>query len=56
MAFTHTPAYDSSFVGVLFIDAFQRMVRVAAESELAKSNGSGVQDVRSETNFAARKF
>ncbi|KAI0726970.1 B-cell receptor-associated protein 31-like-domain-containing protein [Fomitopsis betulina] len=44
------------FVGVLFIDAFQRMVRVAAESELAKSNGSGVQDVRSETNFAARKF
>ncbi|EPS98923.1 hypothetical protein FOMPIDRAFT_1164768 [Fomitopsis schrenkii] len=44
------------FVGVLFIDAFQRMVRVAAESELAKTSGSGVQDVRSETNFAARKF
>lgn len=46
----------SSFVGVLFIDAFQRMIRVAAEADLAKTSGSGVQDVRSETNFAARKF
>lgn len=56
MTAAHGRAYDSSFVGVLFIDAFQRMVRVAAESELAKTSGSGVQDVRSETNFAARKF
>ena len=41
---------------MLFIDAFQRMIRVAAEADLAKTSGAGVQDVRSETNFAARKF
>ncbi|KAI0791021.1 endoplasmic reticulum protein [Abortiporus biennis] len=44
------------FVGVLFIDALQRMFRVTAEADLARSQNSGAQDVRSETNFAARKF
>ncbi|PCH43172.1 endoplasmic reticulum protein [Wolfiporia cocos MD-104 SS10] len=44
------------FVGILFLDAFQRMLRVTAEADLAKNSGSGMQDVRSETNFAARKF
>ena len=45
-----------SFVAILFVDALQRMWRVSAESDLAKSTGSGVQDVRGETNLAARKF
>ncbi|KAJ3487924.1 hypothetical protein NLI96_g3206 [Meripilus lineatus] len=44
------------FVGVLFVDALQRMWRVTAEAELAKTTGQGTHDVRSETNFAARKF
>ncbi|KZT00265.1 B-cell receptor-associated 31-like protein [Laetiporus sulphureus 93-53] len=43
------------FVGILFVDAVQRMLRVTAEADLAKTSG-GVQDIRSETNFAARKF
>ncbi|THH28761.1 hypothetical protein EUX98_g5431 [Antrodiella citrinella] len=44
------------FVGILFIDALQRMWRVTTEADLAKSSGQGIQDVRSETNIAARKF
>ncbi|THH14375.1 hypothetical protein EW146_g5943 [Bondarzewia mesenterica] len=44
------------FVAILFLDAVQRMFRVSAEVELAKSGAQGVQDVRTETNFAARKF
>ncbi|KAL5525383.1 YET3 [Sanghuangporus sanghuang] len=45
------------FVGILFADAFQRMVRITAEVEAAKASGSGPShDVRAETNFAARKF
>lgn len=44
------------FVGILFIDAVQRMFRVTAETEMAKSGNQGMQDVRTETNFAARKF
>ncbi|KAF8525713.1 B-cell receptor-associated protein 31-like-domain-containing protein [Gautieria morchelliformis] len=47
------------FVGVLFVGeshAAQRMFRVTAETEMAKSGGHGIQDVRTETNFAARKF
>ncbi|EGO03002.1 hypothetical protein SERLA73DRAFT_131448 [Serpula lacrymans var. lacrymans S7.3] len=44
------------FVGILFVDAVQRMFRVTAESEMVKSGGQGMQDVRTETNFAARKF
>ncbi|CDO68740.1 hypothetical protein BN946_scf184989.g6 [Trametes cinnabarina] len=32
------------------------MWRVTAEVDLAKSAGSGAQDVRAETNMAARKF
>ncbi|KDQ55954.1 hypothetical protein JAAARDRAFT_70818 [Jaapia argillacea MUCL 33604] len=43
------------FVGILFLDALQRMFRVTAESDLAKHGGQA-QDVRTETNFAARKF
>ncbi|KIY67648.1 B-cell receptor-associated 31-like protein [Cylindrobasidium torrendii FP15055 ss-10] len=43
------------FVAILFFDALQRMWRVAAESEQAKS-GTATHDVRTETNFAARKF
>ncbi|KZP33266.1 endoplasmic reticulum protein [Athelia psychrophila] len=44
------------FVGILFVDALQRMFRVTAESDLGKSHGQPMQDVRTETNFAARKF
>ncbi|OJA11408.1 hypothetical protein AZE42_12483 [Rhizopogon vesiculosus] len=45
------------FVGILFVDALQRMFRVTAESEMAKTgSGQGMHDVRTETNFAARKF
>ncbi|KAG5646192.1 hypothetical protein DXG03_004246 [Asterophora parasitica] len=43
------------FVAILFVDAVQRMFRVTAESELAKS-GQVLNDVRTETNLAARKF
>jgi len=43
------------FVGILFVDALQRMFRVTAEGDLARSK-EGVQDVRTETNYAARKF
>ncbi|KAI0052458.1 endoplasmic reticulum protein [Auriscalpium vulgare] len=44
------------FIAILFVDALQRMFRVTAEVEVAKSGGQGVQDVRTETSFAARKF
>lgn len=44
------------FITILFVDAVQRMFRVTAEVELAKAGGQGAQDVRTETNFAARKF
>ncbi|PFH46500.1 hypothetical protein AMATHDRAFT_69659 [Amanita thiersii Skay4041] len=42
------------FVGILFVDALQRMFRVVAETEHARSGPS--QDVRVESNLAARKF
>lgn len=45
------------FVAILFFDAVQRMWRVTAESDLARSGQTGnVGDVRTETNLAARKF
>ncbi|KAI5118723.1 hypothetical protein M0805_004521 [Coniferiporia weirii] len=45
------------FVGVLFVDALQRMFRITAEATAAKAGGvSASHDVRAETNFAARKF
>ncbi|KAG2357736.1 B-cell receptor-associated protein 31-like-domain-containing protein [Suillus spraguei] len=44
------------FVGILFLDALQRMFRVTAETEMAKTGGQSMHDVRTETNFAARKF
>jgi len=45
------------FVAILFVDALQRMFRVTAESEMAKSGGGqGMHDARVESNFAARKF
>ncbi|KAF9255708.1 B-cell receptor-associated 31-like protein [Marasmius fiardii PR-910] len=44
------------FVGILFFDALQRMFRITAETEMARSNPQGVNDVRTETNLAARKF
>lgn len=45
------------FVGVLFVDALQRMFRITAEADAAKAGGaSAAHDVRAETNFAARKF
>lgn len=43
------------FVAVLFVDAVQRMVKVMSEGETARDI-RGVQDVRTETNYAARKF
>ncbi|KAG1873474.1 B-cell receptor-associated protein 31-like-domain-containing protein [Suillus tomentosus] len=43
------------FVGILFLDALQRMFRVTAETEMAKTGGQGTtHDAR--TDFAARKF
>lgn len=44
------------FIAILFFDALQRMQRTAAEAETAKSGGQGLQDVRTETNHAAKKF
>ncbi|KAH9886740.1 B-cell receptor-associated 31-like protein [Cubamyces lactineus] len=44
------------FIAILFVDAVQRMWRVTAEADIAKSSGTGAQDVRAETNMAARKF
>lgn len=45
-----------SFVAILFADALQRMFRVTAESDMAKSHPQGMSDVRVDTNIAARKF
>jgi len=45
------------FVGILFVDALQRMFRVQAESDLGKNGrGQGSPDIRTETTIAARKF
>jgi len=44
------------FIGVLFFDALLRMFRITTEVEAAKHSGQGLQDVRTETSFAARKF
>jgi len=45
------------FVAILFADALQRMFRITAESDMAKSARGGViTDVRSDTNLAAKKF
>jgi B-cell receptor-associated protein 31 len=44
------------FIGILFVDALQRMQRTAAEADIAKSGGQGLQDARTETNHAAKKF
>ncbi|KAF9528753.1 endoplasmic reticulum protein [Crepidotus variabilis] len=45
------------FVAILFADALQRMFKITAEAEAAKSPKAAViQDVRSDTNLAARKF
>lgn len=44
------------FVGVLFVDALQRMFRINMEIQAAKSGGQGMQDIRTETSHAARKF
>ncbi|KXN90819.1 hypothetical protein AN958_03473, partial [Leucoagaricus sp. SymC.cos] len=44
------------FVAILFADALQRMLRITAETELAKSGKAGIPDVRAETNIHARKF
>lgn len=43
------------FVAVLFIDALQRMVRIAQEGAAAKAKPE-MTDVRTETNYAARRF
>ncbi|ODO05128.1 endoplasmic reticulum protein [Cryptococcus wingfieldii CBS 7118] len=43
------------FVAVLFVDALQRMVRIAQEGATAKMK-SDISDVRAETNYAARRF
>ncbi|PPQ95116.1 hypothetical protein CVT25_011659 [Psilocybe cyanescens] len=45
------------FVAILFADALQRMFRVTAESDMAKTNKQGmIQDIRTDTGIAARKF
>jgi B-cell receptor-associated protein 31 len=43
-------------IAILFLDAVQRMFRITTEVEAAKHSGQGMQDVRTETSFAARKF
>ena len=43
-------------MAILFVDALQRMFRITAESDLAKSRGGVISDVRSESNVAAKKF
>ncbi|RSH87969.1 uncharacterized protein EHS24_000492 [Apiotrichum porosum] len=43
------------FVAVLFIDALQRMVRIAQEGAAAKAKVE-MADVRAETTYAARRF
>ncbi|KAG8740781.1 hypothetical protein FRC10_003890 [Ceratobasidium sp. 414] len=43
------------FVGVLFVDAVQRMLRVTAEAQQAKT-AAGAASVQTETNHAAKKF
>ncbi|WVQ83052.1 hypothetical protein IAT38_005190 [Cryptococcus sp. DSM 104549] len=43
------------FVAVLFVDALQRMVRIAQEGATAKMK-QDMADVRTETNYAARRF
>jgi len=43
------------FVGILFVDAVQRMLRLGAKGEAAQGE-RGMPDVRTETNLAARKF
>jgi len=42
------------FVAILFVDAVQRMLRLSNQAE--GDRGQGTRDVRTETNFAARKF
>ncbi|EDR09641.1 uncharacterized protein LACBIDRAFT_293877 [Laccaria bicolor S238N-H82] len=45
------------FVAILFADALQRMLRVTAESDLARSGkGPVATGTSAETNLAARKF
>jgi len=45
------------FVAILFVDAVQRMFRIAAEADLMKSGRGGViSDVRAESGLAAKKF
>nr|XP_019012916.1 endoplasmic reticulum protein [Kwoniella pini CBS 10737]OCF51697.1 endoplasmic reticulum protein [Kwoniella pini CBS 10737] len=43
------------FVAVLFVDAVQRMVRIAQEGAAAKVKPDMI-DARTETNYAARRF
>lgn len=43
------------FVAVLFIDAFQRMVKISHESIVTDTH-QGFQDFRTETNYHAKKF
>lgn len=50
------PYVFDSFVGVLFIDAMQRMYRITAEADLAKQHPTGQADIRTESSMAARKF
>ncbi|OXG27931.1 endoplasmic reticulum protein [Cryptococcus neoformans Ze90-1] len=43
------------FVAVLFVDALQRMIRIAQEGATAKMK-QDMADARTETNYAARRF
>jgi len=44
-------------IGILFVDAVQRMMRITAEVEAAKSGErAALHNVQVETNLAARKF
>ncbi|WFD29551.1 Endoplasmic reticulum transmembrane protein 3 [Malassezia sp. CBS 17886] len=43
------------FVAILFVDAFQRMVKVSTEARTADDH-AGFQDFRSESTYHAKKF
>ncbi|PKI83327.1 Endoplasmic reticulum transmembrane protein 3 [Malassezia vespertilionis] len=43
------------FVAVLFVDAFQRMVKITSDSS-AQQEHPGLSDFRNEQNYLARKF
>jgi len=44
------------FIGILFLDAVQRMFRITAEVSLAKEQGGGVHNTRGESTLYGKMF